>query len=99
MNSEPVVTIGTVFTSLKLAVTAVIAVIALQLEMDANATVMLTSAGAALTIAIGDIVAYILTRDRVTPVSDPVLPIGTAVNERTSAPAGVVVAAPAAPGG
>jgi hypothetical protein len=90
MNSEPVVSIGAVFTSLKLAVTAVIAIMAIQLEMDEAATIALTSAGAAITIAVGDIIGYLMTRDKVTPVADPNLPIGTLVNRDDSAPTGIV---------
>lgn len=89
--SEPVINIGAVFTSLKLAVTAVIAVIAVVLEMDETATIALTSAGAAITIAVGDIVGYFLTRNQVTPIQTPNLPIGTVVNQYTAETTGVVV--------
>jgi hypothetical protein len=83
VSTEPVVTIGAVFTSLKVAVTAVLTIVALQLEMDAEQTAALIGAGAAITIAIGDILGYVLTRDRVTPVTQPVLKPGTTVNEFT----------------
>lgn len=94
--SEPVLSIGAVFTSLKLAVTAILALLALQLKMDEASTVALVSAGAAITIAVGDILAYYLTRERVTPTASPNLPIGTTVNDNSSAPSGVVTAAPEA---
>jgi hypothetical protein len=95
VEREPVVSIGAVFTSLKLAVTALLTVMALQLNMDEGATAALIGAGAAITIAVGDIVAYILTRDRVTPVAAPNLPIGTVVNRDAPDPTGVVTVAPA----
>ena len=82
-SSEPVLSIGAVFTSLKLAITALLALVALQLKMDAASTTALVSAGAAITIAVGDIFAYYLTRARVTPTEQPNLPVGTVVNANT----------------
>jgi hypothetical protein len=99
MSQSPVVSIGAVFTSLKLAVTLLLAFIALQLDMDEVSTIALTSAGAAITIAVGDIIGYLLTRDQVTPVANPNLPIGTEVNRDSAAPTGVVRAVDSAAGG
>lgn len=90
--NEPVINIGAVFTSLKLAVTAVITVIALQLELSEAATASLVAAGAAITIAIGDVLTYLMTRKQVTPIAQPNLPIGTVVNQFTPETTGVVVA-------
>jgi len=67
MSNEPVITIGTVFTSIKLAVTAIITAWALQAGLPEGETAAYVGAGAALTIAIGDIVGYFLTRRRVSP--------------------------------
>ncbi len=90
--TEPVVTIGAVFTSLKVAVTAVLTVVALQLEMTPEMTAAVIGAGAALTIAVGDTLGFLVTRGSVTPVVSPNLPIGTVVNAHGTEPTGVVVA-------
>jgi hypothetical protein len=91
MTNEPVLSIGAVFTSLKAAVIAVLTVVALQLNMDANSTAAVIGAGAAITLAVGDIFGYYLTRQQVTPIASPNLPIGTTVNADSPNPTGVVV--------
>lgn len=67
MQTEPVYTIGAVFTSLKIAVVAVVTVVALALELDEAMTAAVVGAGAAVTLAVGDILGYVLTRARVSP--------------------------------
>lgn len=93
MNTEPVYTIGGIVTSLKVAVVAVITAVALGAQWSAEMTAATIGAASAIVILVGDILGYVLTRPRVTPVAAPVLPIDTAVNT-TSAdlPDAVVVA-------
>lgn len=67
MTSEPVYTIGAIFTSLKVAVVAVLTVVALGMELDEAMTAAVIGAGSALTLAIGDVLGYVLTRNRVSP--------------------------------
>ena len=90
MNNEPVLSIGAVFTSLKAAVIAVLTVVALQLNLDANQTAAVIGAGAALTLAVGDIFGYYFTRQQVTSVASPNLPIGTQVNVDSPQPQATV---------
>lgn len=91
MNNEPVLSIGAVFTSLKAAVIAVLTVVALQLNLDANQTAAVIGAGAAITLAVGDIFGYYFTRQQVTSIANPNLPIGTTVNANSPSPEGQVV--------
>lgn len=67
MQTEPVYTIGAVFTSLKVAIVAIITVVALGLGLDEAMTAAVIGAGSAITLAVGDIVGYVLTRNRVSP--------------------------------
>lgn len=67
MENEPVITIGALFTSIKVAVTAIITAWALQAGLSEEETVAYVGAGAAITIAVGDSIGYFLTRRRVTP--------------------------------
>lgn len=67
MTTEPVYTIGAVFTSLKLAIVAIITVVALALQLDEAMTAAVIAAGSAITLAVGDVVGYVLTRRKVTP--------------------------------
>lgn len=97
MNREPVVSIGVVFTSLKVAVVSLLTVVAISLQLDEATTGAIIGAGSAITLAIGDIVAYALTRPTVTPVDSPNLPVGTIVNAHSDAPTSVV--APSDPQG
>lgn len=71
MNSEPVYTIGLLITSTEAAVVALltVAVIAFGLEQDAPLAVAIIGAGSAVTLAIGNVIGYWLTRNRVSPVS------------------------------
>lgn len=93
MDQQPVYSIGSILTSFKLAVVAIAAVIIVFLPEDMRAVAgeLIIAAVSAATIFIGDLIGYILTRDRVTPVAAPNLPIGTVVNAGTPAPTGVVV--------
>lgn len=72
MEREPLVTIGAVMTSVKLAVVAVVAV--LVIDMDPDRAALVIAAASAVTIALGDILQLIIGRRRVTPASDPVIP-------------------------
>lgn len=67
MKDEPVIAIGTIFTSLKVAVVSILTVIAISQGWDEVMTGAVIGAGSAITLAIGDIIAYVLTRDRVSP--------------------------------
>ena len=67
MNTEPVYTIGAIFTSLKIAVVAVLTVVALGLQLDEAMTAAIIGAGSAITLAVGDLIGYVLTRNRVSP--------------------------------
>lgn len=91
-ENEPVRSIGAVFLSLKAAVIAVITVIAVSAHWDDVLTGAVIGAGAAITVAIGDIIVMVLTREKVTPVANPNLPIDTIVNRDIAAPTGVVTA-------
>ena len=82
MNDQPVYSIGSILTSFKLAAVAIATVVVVFLpeDMDPNAGPLIIAAVSAAAIFIGDIVGYILTRDRVTSIAAPNLPIGTVVN-------------------
>lgn len=69
MNTEPVYTIGLLITSTEAAVVALltVAVLAAGLESDAPLAVAIIGAGSALTLAIGNVIGYYLTRNRVSP--------------------------------
>lgn len=71
MQSEPVFTIGLVITSIEAAVVALltVGVLAAGLESEAPLAVAIIGAGSAVTLAIGNVVGYWLTRSRVSPVS------------------------------
>lgn len=71
MNSEPVYTIGLLITSTEAAVVALltVAVLLLGLESDAPLAVAIIGAGSAVTLAIGNLTGYYLTRQRVSPSS------------------------------
>lgn len=71
MNTEPVYTIGLLITSTEAAVVALltVAVLAAGLEADAPLAVAIIGAGSAVTLAIGNVIGYYLTRNRVSPVS------------------------------
>lgn len=71
MNTEPVFTIGLLITSTEAAVVALltVAVLAFGLEADAPLAVAIIGAGSAVTLAIGNVIGYYLTRNRVSPVS------------------------------
>ena len=68
MSTEPLYSITAIFTSLKVAVVSIISVIAITASWDEPLKLAVVGAGAAITLAIGDIVAAILTHDRVSPV-------------------------------
>ena len=70
MNTQPLLTIGAIFTSLKVAVVAIITVVALSAGWDEAMTAAVVGAGAAITLAIGDIIAYALTWNRVSPIEE-----------------------------
>lgn len=92
MDTQPVYSIGSILTSFKLAVLAIATVVVVFLPQDMrdNAGELILAAVSATTILIGDLIGYILTRDRVTSIAAPNLPIGTVVNAGTPAPTGVV---------
>lgn len=71
MESEPVYTIGLLVTSTEAAVVALltVAVLAAGLESDAPMAVAIIGAGSAVTLAIGNVIGYVLTRRRVSPAS------------------------------
>ncbi len=71
MNGEPVYTIGLLITSTEAAVVALltVAVLAFGLESDAPVAVAIIGAGSAITLAVGNLTGYWLTRRRVSPVS------------------------------
>lgn len=82
MDQTPVYSIGTILTSFKLAVLAVATVIVVFLpeDMQTVAGTLILAAVSAVTIFIGDLVGYILTREKVTPIASPNLAVGTVVN-------------------
>lgn len=69
MNREPVYTIGLLITSTEAAVVALltVAVLAAGLESDAPLAVAIIGAGSAVTLAVGNLIGYRLTRQRVSP--------------------------------
>jgi hypothetical protein len=69
VRTEPVYTIGAIITSVELAVVAVLTVVvlAMGMEQDAPMAVAIIGAGSALTVAIGNIIGYWMTRSRVSP--------------------------------
>jgi hypothetical protein len=93
VNAEPVYTLGAIFTSLKVAVVSVLTVVALALQLDEAMTAAVIGAGSAIIVVVGDVLGYVLTRERVTSVANPNLPLGTEVNRANGDPTGVVVAA------
>ena len=78
-TDQPLITIQAVFTSIKAAVIAVLTIVAIQLQMDEVSTAAFIGAGAAITTAVGDVLALLYARPRVTPVADPALAAGTTV--------------------
>jgi len=70
VNSEPVYTIGLLITSTEAAVVALltVAVLAAGLDSDAPLAVAIIGAGSAVTLAIGNVIGYYVTRNRVSPV-------------------------------
>lgn len=82
MDTQPVYSIGSVLTSFKLAIVAIATVIVVFLpeDMQATAGTLIIAAVSAATIFIGDLVGYILTREKVTPISNPTLQPGTVIN-------------------
>lgn len=71
MSTEPLYSIAAIFTSAKVAVVAVITVVAISAEWDSTMTAAVIGAGAAITLAVGDIAGAILTHDRVSPAVPP----------------------------
>jgi len=71
MNNEPVYTIGLLITSTQAAVVALVTVLVLAMDLDPAEPLgaALIGAGATVTLAIGNLVGYYLTRQRVSPVS------------------------------
>jgi len=69
MRTEPVYTIGTVITAVEVAVVAVLTVVVLAAgyDQDAPMAVAIIGAGSSLTLAVGNVIGYWLTRNRVTP--------------------------------
>jgi hypothetical protein len=99
MNDQPVYSIGGLLTSFKLAVLAIATVLVVFLPTSMvtnpdgtpnNVPALILAATAAFTVFIGDLLGYILTKDRVTSVANPNLPIDTIVNEHSGAPTGIV---------
>lgn len=85
MNREPTAVITAIGVFLSALTKA--AVLLHLVEWDA-----LQLAGVSLVIDSGLVViGALMIRERVTPVADPRLPIGTVVNEHSDAPTGVVV--------
>jgi hypothetical protein len=82
MDTQPVYSIGTILTSFKLAVIAIATVLVIFLPDDVRnvASELILAAVAAFTVFIGDLLGYILTREKVTPIASPNLPVGTVVN-------------------
>ena len=68
MSTEPLYSIAATFTSIKVAVVAIITVVAISASWDSTMTAAVIGAGAAITLAVGDIASAVLTHDRVTPV-------------------------------
>lgn len=72
MNTEPVITIGAIVTSIEAAIVALltVAVLAAGLEADTPLAVAIIGAGSAVTLAVGNVAGYVLTRRRVSPAVD-----------------------------
>jgi hypothetical protein len=69
MQTEPVYTIGLIITSVEAAVVALltVGVLVAGLDQDTPVAVAIIGAGSAVTLAIGNVVGYRMTRARVTP--------------------------------
>ncbi len=67
MSTEPLYSITAIITSVKVAVVAAITVFAIAAGWDSTMTAAVIGAGAAITLAIGDIIGAVLAHDRVTP--------------------------------
>lgn len=99
MDTQPVYSIGSILTSFKIAVIAIATVLVVFLPNEMvtnpdgtpnNVPALIIAAVSAASVFIGDLIGYVLTRDRVTPIAAPNLPIGTIVNAGSPAPTGVV---------
>lgn len=79
MEREPLITIGAVVTSVKLAVVAVVGVIVIAAELPEELGSSLILAAGLIVVAVGDVLQLVLTRPRVTPAARPTLPEDGAV--------------------